>query len=174
MAGVLHYADGCASQPQRAVDRLEYLHYLLAVAGACHGGRARGDAFQEMPALVLERFTDFEPGTHDVAVTDLEPIVAVGQWFSRRGLDALFEHAHLFDAVEIVENDAAVAPDHHQLPCFVRIGPAHMDVADDVGAFTPVAEGDEPDILPAVPENLRAHGAHPLWSAVEQVVENGD
>ena len=120
-----------------------------------------------MPALVLERLTHLESGTHDVAVADLQPILAVGHWFGWSGLDSFFEHPHLFDAVEIIENDAPVAPDHDQFPCLVRIGPAHVDVADDIHPITFVAERDEPDILPAVAEDLGPHRAHPPRGAVE-------
>jgi len=51
---------------QRAIDGLEYFHHLLAVTGACDRRYARSDTLQEVPALFLSGFADFEPGTHDI------------------------------------------------------------------------------------------------------------
>src|SRR5206468_3807026 len=111
------------------------------------------------------------PGADDVAVADLETILSVRDWFGRRGLDAFFEHAHLFDSIQVVEDHAAVAADDDQLPRFIGVRPADVDVADDVCPIAVIADGNEPDILTTVAEDLRADRAHPLGRALEQVVE---
>ena len=85
-----------------------------------------------MAALIFERFGRLDARTHDVAVTNFKPKLPIVQRLLLYGTYALLEHAHLLETVEIVKDDAPVAFYDDDLPSLVRIGPAHMDVTDDV------------------------------------------
>ncbi len=111
-------------------------------------------------------------GAGDVALPDLKVVLAEGRRLVVGvGLDAAVEDPDALDDVEVVEGDAAVAADDDELAHLVGIRPAHVDVADEAAG---VAERDEADVLPAVAQDARAHGADPGRGVVEQVVEDRD
>src|SRR5437773_8894790 len=136
---IFHDYDRRAVQAQRAIDGLQHPHHAFAVTPARDRPDARSNAVDEVPALILQRLAGFELRAHDVAVADLQAMLAVGERFGG-GLDPLFKHTHLLDAVEIVEHHAAIAADNDQFARLVRIGPAHVDVPDDVGAIAGIPE----------------------------------
>src|SRR5437016_7440870 len=93
-----------------------------------------------MPALTLQRFSGFDPGADNVAVPDLEAKLSVVQRFLFHAAYALFKHAHLFHAIQVVEKDPAVALDHHDLASFVGIRPTDVHVRENVAG---IAERDK-------------------------------
>jgi hypothetical protein len=124
-----------------------------------------------MAALILERLAGFNPRADNVAVTDLKVRFSVVQRFRLHSAHALFEDAHLFEPVEIVEHNASVTPYYHDLPRLVRVRPADLNMAENV---VRIAERDETQVLTTIAQDLAAYSAHPFRDAAQQVVEDGN
>src|SRR5207248_11351714 len=69
----------------------------------------------------------------------------------------------------LFRSDAAAAADGDDLANFVWIGPADVDVSDDV---VRVAERRERDVVASGPQNPGADGRGPLRLFAEQVIED--
>src|ERR1700682_1900677 len=124
-----------------------------------------------MAALVLKRCRGLEPRTDNVAIANLETRLSIIQRLLFGRTYAFFKDSHLFNAIEVVENDALVAPNDDDLASFVRIGPADMNMTYDV-AWVP--EGNESHIMTAIPQDLAGYCADPLRHTVQQIVKNGN
>jgi len=85
-----------------------------------------------MAALVLEWLDRFDARADDVAIANLEAKLAIVERLLLHETYPLLEHSHLLEPVEVIENDAPVALDHHHLPRFVRIGPADVNVSENI------------------------------------------
>jgi hypothetical protein len=155
----------------RTIHGFEYAYDFSALDSAAYWALPQPHALQEMTALILERLRGFDPRTNDVAVANLKAKLAVVQRLFLHRAYAFLKDAHLLKSVEIIENDAPVTPDDDNLASLIRIGPAHMNVTDDVAR---VPERDKSHIVAAVSQDLAAHRADPLRHAVKQVIENGD
>src|SRR5205809_2518582 len=155
----------------RTIYTFEHSHDIPPSHSAADRPLPGSDALQEMPALTLQRFSGFDPGADNVAVPDLEAKLSVVQRFLFHAAYALFKHAHLFHAIQVVEKDPAVALDHHDLASFVGIRPTDVHVRENVAG---IAERDKTYVVPAIPENFAAHGTDPLRRSIQQIIKDGD
>src|ERR1700722_8571598 len=124
-----------------------------------------------MTALVLQRFDRFNTRTEDLSVPDLEPKLAVIQRLLLDRTYALLKHPHLFNAVQVIEDDPLVTLDHNDFARFVGIGPANVHVSQNVFG---IAQRDETNIVAAVSKDLSSDRADPLWGAIKKVIEDRD
>jgi len=85
-----------------------------------------------MAALVLEWLDRFDARADDVAIANLEAKLAIVERLLLHEAYALFEHSHLLETVKVIEDDAPVALDDHDLPRFVGIGPADVHVGENI------------------------------------------
>jgi hypothetical protein len=89
-----------------------------------------------MAALVLEWFDRFDARADDVAIANLEAKFAIVERLLLHKTYTLLEHSHLLEPVEVIEDDAPVALDHDDFPRFVRIGPADVNVSENISRIT--------------------------------------
>src|ERR1700682_3706963 len=114
---------GRAFESERTVSGFQDSHDLLALPAPGYRTDLPGDALQKVPALVLERLTDFNPRTQNVSVANVEGILAEVVRLGIHRADPLLEDAHLFCPVQVVEDDSPVAADDNDFPRLVGIGP---------------------------------------------------
>jgi hypothetical protein len=131
----------------RTIYCLKYANNISALNTATDRPLSRSHTLQEMPALVLQWLDRFNAGTDDVAIPDLESKLAVVQGLLFDGTDTFLKYSHLLNPVQVIEDDPLVTLDDYNFARFVRIGPADVDVSEDVVRIT---ERNETDIIPAV------------------------
>jgi hypothetical protein len=165
------HLDRGALQRQGSVYGFKYAYDFFSFASAGERLRTSRYGLQEMPALILQRFADLDPRTQNVAVANLEVVFAIAERLGGHRPHTLFVDPDLLEAVEVVEDNATIAPDDDNLTRFLGIGPADVNVPNDVVWIT---ERDEPDVITAVPEDLDPDGTHPLRDAVDEEVEDRD
>jgi hypothetical protein len=85
-----------------------------------------------VPTLVLQRLDRFDAGTDDVPIPNLEPKLAVVQGLLFDRTYTFLKHPHLFDTVQVIEHDPFVTFDDNHFPRLVGIGPADVDVSENV------------------------------------------
>src|SRR5258708_38473199 len=122
-----------------------------------------------MAALVLQGFRGLDPRADDVPIADLEARLSIIQRLLLQSTHAFFKDSHLLNAVKVVENDAPITPDDDNLSRLVRVGPADMNVTDDVSRVT---ERNKSNIMTAIPQDLAAYCTDPLRHAIQQLVKN--
>jgi len=120
-----------------SIHGFENSHNFPALDSAADRALPRPNALQEMAALVLEWLDRFNARADDVAVANLEAKLAVVERLLLHKAHTLLEHSHLLETVKVIEDDTSVALDDHDLPRFVGIGPADMNVSEN---FARIAE----------------------------------
>src|ERR671925_597650 len=124
--------DGRPSALERAVNGFHDPYHVSALWPSGERAAALRHALQEVAALILERLAYLDPGTDDVAVAQAELVLAVAGGHLHHRCDALLVDPHRLHRVQVVEGDPLVAADDDDFPHLVRIGPAHVDVADHI------------------------------------------
>src|SRR6266850_431096 len=137
--------NGRSSRAHRRLDRHESPDDAEAEARLRERRPAAHDRLDEFLALVLQRLARLDLRADDVAVADEQPEFAVRIGDRLADRDAALEDADALDVVQVVEHDAAPAAHGDDLPHFVRVRPADVNVADDVVV---VAERRERDVVP--------------------------
>jgi hypothetical protein len=153
------------------IHGFEHSYDFPAFDSAANRTLSQPHAFQKVPALILQGLHRFDPGADNVTVPDLEPKLAVVQWFLLNGTDALLEHSHLLKPVKVVEDNPPVTLDDYDLARLIGIGPTHVHVGENVVRVT---ERDESHVITAVAQDLAADSADPFRRAVQEEVEDGD
>jgi hypothetical protein len=78
---------------------------------------------------MLQRFCGLDVGTNNVTVPNLESELPIIQGLLLDRTDAFLKHPHLFDSIEVIEDDPLVALDDNYLAGLIGIGPANVDVS---------------------------------------------
>jgi hypothetical protein len=85
-----------------------------------------------MAALVFEWLDRFDARADDVAVANLDAKFSIVERLLLHKTYTLLEHPHLLEPVEVIEDDTSVALDDHDLPRLVGIGPADVNVSENI------------------------------------------
>src|SRR5437016_11240162 len=119
-----------------SIHGFENSHNFPSLDAAANRALPRPHALQEMAALVLEWLYRFDARADDVAVANLEAELAIVERLLLHKAYALLEHSHLLEPVKVIEDDAPVALDNHDLPRLVGIGPANVHVSENIARIT--------------------------------------
>src|ERR1700738_1831075 len=155
----------------RAIHCFENTDDFAALRAAADWALPLAHALQEVAALVLQGFRGLDPRADNIPIADFETRLSIIQRLLLQSTHAFFEDSHLFNAIEVIENDALVTPHDDDFSSLVRVGPADMNMTNDVSRVT---ERNKSNIMTAIPQNLAAYRADPLRHAVQQIVKNGN
>src|SRR5207248_776691 len=127
--------------------------------------RAFTQAIDELTAHDSERFGRFNARGYDVAIAEEQLKFAKGIVI-RRPANAFFENLDSLKIVDVIEDNPRLAANDFHGALFVRIDPAHVNLAED---SVRIEQMDKHRILAALLEMADAKRIHPNGSLAQEI-----